>query len=77
MDGKGLGKQNQKSASQGDFQRQNAFVEGRQILDAILVANEVVDSVLRSNRSAILCKLDLEKAYDHVDCSFLGFVMTK
>ena len=45
---------------------QNAFVEGRQILDVLLITNEDVDSVLRSNKGAILCKLDLEKTYDHV-----------
>ena len=56
---------------------QNAFVEGRQILDAVLVANEAIDSIVRGNSSAVLCKLDLEKAYDHVDWSFLLSVLTK
>ena len=56
---------------------QNAFVEGRQILDVALVANEAIDSIVRNNRGALLCKLDIEKAYDHVDWSFLCWVMEK
>ena len=54
---------------------QNAFVEGRQILDAVLVANEVLDLILKSNEGAVMCKFDIEKAYDHVDWSFLLSVM--
>ena len=56
---------------------QNAFVEGRQIMDAVLDANEAIDSIVKSNRGAILCKLDIEKAYDHVDWAFLLAVLEK
>ena len=45
---------------------QNALVEGRQSLDAVLIANEAISSMLRSNSSRVICKLDIEKAYDHV-----------
>ena len=58
-------------------QAQNAFVEGRQILDAVLIVNEVIDSIFKSNGVAILCKLDIEKAYYHVEWSFLLMVMEK
>nr|CAN70867.1 hypothetical protein VITISV_027610 [Vitis vinifera] len=56
---------------------QGAFVEGRQILDAVLIANEAIDSTLKNNESAILCKLDIEKAYDNVDWTFILTVMQK
>ena len=46
-------------------------------MDAVLIANEAIDSILKSNKWAILCKLEIEKAYDHVDWSFLLVVLEK
>ena len=48
-------------------QSQNAFVEGRQILDAVLIANEIVDSTLRRKECGLVCKLDIEKAFDNIN----------
>ena len=54
---------------------QNAFVEGRQILDAVLIANELVDSSLRRKKCGLVCKLDIEKAYDSISWEFLYQVL--
>jgi len=55
---------------------QNAFIRGRQILDLVLFANEYLDIRIRSREPGVLCKLDLEKAYDHVYWDFLMYMMT-
>ena len=46
---------------------QNGFIGGRQILDASLIANEMIDSMLKKMEKGILCKLDIEKAYDPIN----------
>ena len=56
---------------------QNSFVEGRQILDVALRVNEAIDSMLKRNESGELCKLDIEKVYDHINWNFLLVVMQK
>ena len=43
----------------------------------MLIANEAINSILKSNDCSILCKLDIEKAYNHVDWSLLLLVMQK
>lgn len=56
---------------------QSAFIRGRQILDGILVANEVVDDAKRGKKEAVFFKVDFEKAYDSVNWEFLEFMMNK
>ncbi|KAJ9671525.1 hypothetical protein PVL29_025297 [Vitis rotundifolia] len=56
---------------------QNAFVKGRQILDASLIANEVVDYWQKRKEQGLVCKLDIEKAFDSINWNFLMKVMTK
>jgi hypothetical protein len=56
---------------------QSAFIKGRQILDGILIANEVVDDAKRKGKDLLLFKVDFENAYDSVDWSYLNEVMSK
>lgn len=57
------------------FQAQAKFVMGRQILDNVLVANECLLSRHKEVMWGLICKLDLEKAYDTVDWEFLSYLM--
>jgi len=56
---------------------QSAFIHGRQILDGILIANEIVEDVKRLKKDLLLFKVDFEKAFDSIDWSYLEAVMKK
>ncbi|CAN0857148.1 Putative ribonuclease H protein At1g65750 [Linum grandiflorum] len=58
-------------------QNQCAFVHGRQILDATLLANELIDSRNLSGRPGLVIKLDIEKAFDHVNWNCLLQILGK
>ena len=56
---------------------QHALVAGRQILDAVLIANETIDSRIKGKLKEVICKLDIEKVYDHVNWNFVLVLLEK
>lgn len=55
---------------------QNAFIKSRQILDVSLIANECLGYYLRMGKAGLICKCNLEKAFDFqlevMTCALLG-----
>ncbi|XP_058784312.1 uncharacterized protein LOC131659088 [Vicia villosa] len=56
---------------------QSAFVLGRQMIDGVLIANEVVDYPSREGKECLLFKVDFEKAYDKVSWNFLRYMLRR
>ena len=46
-------------------------------MDAVLIANEIVDERRRSGEEGVVFKIDFEKAYDHVSWVLLDHVLKK
>ncbi|GKV26629.1 hypothetical protein SLEP1_g35894 [Rubroshorea leprosula] len=45
-------------------EQQMAFLEGRQLAEGVVIANEVIDEVKRKKMKSFLFKVDFEKVYD-------------
>ena len=56
-------------------QEQSGFVEGRQILDGIVLTQEMIDSLKQTKMPGMMIKVDLAKAYDKVRWKFLKEVL--
>lgn len=60
-------------------ENQSAFIPGRLILDNSIIAFECIHHIQAMKDNDALCayKLDLSKAYDHVDWTFLEKALLK
>ncbi|KAJ0880137.1 putative RNA-directed DNA polymerase [Helianthus annuus] len=58
-------------------EHQSAFITGRNIMDGPLVLNEVLSWLKKYKRRGMFFKVDISKAYDSVNWSFLNSVMAQ
>lgn len=56
-------------------QSQSAFIQGRQISDSILIANEVIHSLQSKKSVGMVLKIDFEKAFDKIRWDFVFEVL--
>jgi len=55
---------------------QTGFVEGRQILDGLVVTQEVIHSMKTKKQKGMMIKLDLSKAYDRINWQYLEEILS-
>ena len=56
---------------------QSGFLKGRSIHDAVAITQEVIHSIKSKKLKVAVMKIDLNKAYDRVDWTFLKMVLFK
>jgi mannosylglycoprotein endo-beta-mannosidase len=54
---------------------QSGYVEGRQIMDSVILAHEVIHSLKSSKTPGMLIKLDLSKAFDRANWKYIRAVL--
>jgi retron-type reverse transcriptase len=54
---------------------QLGFLKGRRIHDAIGAAHECIHSIKQKNLKALILKIDLKKAFDSIDWSYLRLIL--
>ena len=57
--------------------RQTASLEGRGLLDSVLVANETIEKVKRKKKECVVFKVGYEKAYDSVSWEFIYYMLER
>nr|KYP42285.1 Transposon TX1 uncharacterized [Cajanus cajan] len=57
--------------------RQSVFIDGRNILQSVVIANEAIDEAKRYKKQSIFFKVDFEKAYDSVSWNYLLYMLRR
>ena len=55
--------------------KQSGFVEGRNILDGIILVQETIHSLKLNKRPSMLIKIDIEKAYDKLSWLYMNSIL--
>jgi hypothetical protein len=55
----------------------SVLIDNECVLNSILIDNECIHSRIESGDLGVLCKLDLKKAYDHVNWGFLLYMLRR
>ncbi|GKV44689.1 hypothetical protein SLEP1_g51849 [Rubroshorea leprosula] len=58
-------------------EQQMAFIRGRQLMDGVVIANEMIDEAKKKKKKSFMLKIDFEKAYDKVSWNFLEYMMKR
>lgn len=58
-------------------EHQMAGVEGRQIQENVLIANELLDTRFKSKEAGLIYKIDFAKAFDHVSWEFIEYLFVR
>jgi len=53
----------------------SAFLEGRGLLDSVVVANETLEEVKRNKKECVVFKVEYEKGYDSVRWEFIYYML--
>jgi hypothetical protein len=56
---------------------QSTFIQGRNILEGVVIMHEVIHELKKSGRKGVLFKIDFEKAYDKVRWDFVKEVLER